>query len=238
MGSTFIALSRVFVTPSVVAQPGRRGRGNDWARFWSKVDRSAGPTACWPWAGTPNSGGYGQFTVKRDSKFRDLVAHRWLMEQILGRQLDPRRGAEDACHYCNNPICCNPLHLYVDSRSGNMKYAVTTGRHVQSRKEECPAGHAYDEANTYLTPSGERRCRTCRGEQATVQDAARKAARTHCKNQHELSGDNLVLCKGGRRKCALCEADRTEKSIAGRKRQMGSTPGSPPVLVPSGGGGG
>lgn len=215
-----MALFQVFVIPSVAARPGKRIRGDDWARFWSKVDRSAGPTNCWPWTGPPTGGGYGQFTVKRGDRFRDVIAHRWLLERILGRPLNPKRGAEDACHSCNNPICCNPLHLYADSRSGNMKYAVATGRHAQSAKDGCPQGHAYDEDNTYVRPNGDRGCRKCRYDQGREADEAAKAAMTHCKNRHELSGENLIICKGGRRKCGECEAARIEKSIAGRKRQL------------------
>lgn len=206
----------VFI-PSVAARPGKRIRGNDWVRFWSKVDRSAGPTGCWPWAGQPNSGGYGQFTVKKADRFREVIAHRWLLEQLLGRKLSPVRGEEDACHSCNNPVCCNPLHLYVDTRSGNMRYAVETGRHVQSSKTHCPANHEYTEENTYIKPNGERCCRACRGEQSAAAWNAKKAAMTHCKNQHELSGSNLKIVKGGRRKCVKCEAGRIEKARARRK---------------------
>jgi hypothetical protein len=149
-----------------------------------------------------------------------IPAHRWLLEQLLGRPLDPRRAAEDACHWCNNPICCNPLHLYPDSRSGNMNYAVTTGRHVQASKSRCPAGHEYTEGNTYRAPNGERRCRACRAEDSTARAEAAKAAMTHCKNEHELSGDNVKIVKGGRRKCLKCEAARIEKAVAGRRRQI------------------
>jgi hypothetical protein len=33
------------------------------ARFWSKVDRSGGPDACWPWTAGMFSTGYGAFKV-------------------------------------------------------------------------------------------------------------------------------------------------------------------------------
>jgi hypothetical protein len=176
---------------------------------------------CWPWTGNPTSGGYGQFTVKINGTFKMVAAHRWVLEKLLGRKLILiPRGVEDACHSCNNPICCNPLHLYVDSRSGNIKYAVATGRHAQSAKTHCPKNHLYDEANTYVKPDGERCCRACRADQLKISEALRKQRKTHCKNKHELAGDNLIICKGGRRKCRQCEAVRIEKSIAGRRRQL------------------
>jgi hypothetical protein len=222
MGSSFISLLAVFVIPSGAAQGHKRIRGNDWARFWSKVDRTAGPTACWPWIEDQRTAaGYGRFTVRADGKFRDVPAHRWLLGQLRGKPLiGSPRGAEDGCHYCNNPPCCNPLHLYVDSRAGNVKYSVASDRHVQSRKDRCPADHPYDEENTYIRPDGSRACRSCRADQAAEEAERRKKKRTHCKNKHELSGDNLIICKGGRRKCAACEADRVKKSVAGRKRQL------------------
>lgn len=34
----------------------------------------------------------------------------------------------------------------------------------QRKKTHCPQGHPYDEANTYVTPSGSRQCKTCRFE--------------------------------------------------------------------------
>lgn len=50
---------------------------------------------------------------------------------------------------------------------------------VQSRanadRTACPAGHAYDEQNTYLTPEGKRSCRECRN-QASRRYRAGKAA--------------------------------------------------------------
>lgn len=101
-----------------------------------------------------------------------------------------------------------------------MKYAVSTGRHAQSSKTHCPSDHEYTKENTYLTPDGERRCRTCRADQSHVAAEAAKTAMTHCKNEHELSGDNVKIVKGGRRKCLKCEAARIEKAVAGRKRQV------------------
>ena len=38
----------------------------------------------------------------------------------------------------------------------------TPGRHRNATKDRCEHGHRLDAANTYYTPTGERRCRICR----------------------------------------------------------------------------
>jgi hypothetical protein len=46
--------------------------------------------------------------------------------------------------------------------------------HPQADKTHCPYGHPYSPANTYYTPTGERRCRACR---ARIARARRRAGR-------------------------------------------------------------
>lgn len=86
------------------------------------MDWSGGPLACWPWKGARNRpGGYGE--VRR--KARHLVASRVVMELFLGRSLD---RSELVCHRCDNPPCCNPLHLFVGSHRDNARHASANGR--------------------------------------------------------------------------------------------------------------
>lgn len=98
-------------------------------------------------------------------------AHRWLLGHLRGAPLQP---GEVACHYCDNPPCCNARHLYVGTQADNIRDAMVRGRHVpppraMEAKTTCPAGHPYDEANTWIRRTGSRQCRAC--------DRARKAAR-------------------------------------------------------------
>ena len=69
---------------------------------------------------------------------------------------------------------------------GNCRWATPTeqqtnkrpGRHRNTVKTHCPAGHAYDEANTYVTRHGHRLCRACHRERERVRKARlREAAR-------------------------------------------------------------
>jgi|GEM_PF-3026101 len=90
-------------------------------KFWSKVDKSAGPDACWPWVGSKNNKGYGLFYFQG----KNLKAHRVSLTLDSGRYdlfMLNRVVADQAslaCHSCNNPICVNPDHLRWDSPSGN-----------------------------------------------------------------------------------------------------------------------
>lgn len=73
-------------------------------RLWSRVDRSGGPDACWPWQGAQNYG-YGAIG---DGE-RVVHAHRLALLLTVGAAPD---GKPYACHHCDNPPCCNPTHLY------------------------------------------------------------------------------------------------------------------------------
>jgi hypothetical protein len=67
---------------------------------------------------------------------------------------------------CVNVDHLEPVTLLENSRRGQPD-GVWGGDWGQAAKEECPAGHAYDEANTYVWRKAgkeERGCRTCRRE--------------------------------------------------------------------------
>ncbi len=102
--------------------------------FWTKVDKAAGPDACWPWTGAkqhkdpryPTRGGYGWFLVNGKQRY----VHRHVLEITLGRPLAP---GEIAMHSCDNPPCCNPRHLHPGTHADNMADMVAKGRDRYSR---------------------------------------------------------------------------------------------------------
>jgi hypothetical protein len=51
------------------------------------------------------------------------------------------------------------------------------GRHRNATKDRCEHGHRFDRANTYYTPTGERRCRRCRRAVDRARDRSRRQAR-------------------------------------------------------------
>lgn len=65
--------------------------------------------------------------------------------------------------------CVNVLHLETVTQHENMlRGGVTGGDWGQADKQECPAGHAYNEENTYTyerkNGSVERHCKPCHRE--------------------------------------------------------------------------
>lgn len=125
-------------------------------KFWSRIDDSGGPEACWPWLGAKSSFGHGN--IKVGDKYHGT--HRLMME-LLGCDLTPQ---DHVCHKCDNPSCCNPMHLYVGSHATNVADREMRGRsgsgRVNAAKTHCPRGHPYTEKNTFMK-AGSRNCRQC-----------------------------------------------------------------------------
>jgi hypothetical protein len=88
----------------------------------------------------------------------------------------------------------------------------TRGRRFGSgvRPTHCPAGHPYDEANTYLTNAGRRQCQTCRRARARAQQRDLAARRTHCPRGHPYDQANTGADALGRRKCLVCARAKSE----------------------------
>jgi hypothetical protein len=90
-------------------------------RFWSKVDKSGGPDACWPWMGGRNGGGYGAFTPRGRVY---VISHRLAYYLHHGSDLLDDCG----CHHCDNPPCCNPNHIFRGSHKANAEDRSAKGR--------------------------------------------------------------------------------------------------------------
>lgn len=96
-------------------------------RFWSKVDRSGGPSACWPWLCGRDKDGYGKFWMRNG---RTIRAHRYAV-----RLLEPGNSKERVGkHSCDHPWCCNPAHVSVGSQAQNQAEKAKRGRSLQGTK--------------------------------------------------------------------------------------------------------
>lgn len=90
--------------------------------FWARVDSSAGPLACWPWIGRRDPEGYGIYGVH--SKRATRLAY----EQAHQRVLYPVAVIR---HACDNPPCCNPLHLVPGTQLMNVADRVERDRNAK-----------------------------------------------------------------------------------------------------------
>lgn len=143
-------------------------------RFWSKVDRSAGPDGCWLWTASRDRHGYGYFGVGQTL----YKAHR--MAWFLTYRRWPVQVLD---HLCRNPPCVNPDHLEdVSNKVNLLRGNGWSGRHAQ--KTHCPQGHPYSGDNLVMY-KGARLCRTCREALAIARrpqkNAQRRAKRAEAK---------------------------------------------------------
>ena len=87
-------------------------------RFWAKVQRCIHeewcPFCCWEWQGARSKSGHGRFHF---SKLRTSVVSRLALEMANGHEIPAHLNAN---HWCHNPACCNPWHLYVGTQQQNM----------------------------------------------------------------------------------------------------------------------
>lgn len=90
--------------------------------FWSKVSK-AGPDDCWPWTGHTNERGYGTYAY---AKGKAGKAHRIAFELTYG----PITDGKIVCHFCDNPPCCNPGHLWLGTYAENNADRQAKGRTV------------------------------------------------------------------------------------------------------------
>lgn len=141
-----------------VTQPrvkGRFGAVDPLVRFRAKIKLEGG---CAIWVGLRSKGGYGRFSVSG----REVYVHRWAYESFVGQVPD----GKELDHVCRNHACAGVTpggvvlgHLEpVTHRENNLRGVLNNGR---SQRTHCPQGHAYDAANTYINPRGERQCREC-----------------------------------------------------------------------------
>lgn len=89
-------------------------------KFWARVAVGSSDT-CWPWLGKDiTTHGYGRCHYAGHSVIASRVAF------YLATGTNPTGMC--VCHHCDNPICCNPSHLFLGTQSDNVRDSIRKGR--------------------------------------------------------------------------------------------------------------
>jgi len=87
----------------------------------TKFDKSGGRRACWPFIGNKLPAGYGVVQV---DNLRREYSHRAVWIKKHG----PIPPGMEVCHHCDNPPCGNDRHLFMGTKSDNMRDCIAKGR--------------------------------------------------------------------------------------------------------------
>lgn len=112
---------------------------------------------CWIWMGGVQSRGYGLTGIPKTRN--KILVHRASYESFIGKIPEGMY----VCHRCDNPICCNPHHLFLGTQKENLHDMVKKKRHNphMSNRTHCKHGHEFTEENTRRW-GGKRICKECR----------------------------------------------------------------------------
>lgn len=105
-----------------------RSRATFPERFWARVDTSGGAHACWPWIG--------RFSKPAQKYGQVKFLNRQRRSHQVALELAEPRPSSTACalHHCDNPSCCNPLHLYWGTAKSNAEDRERRGRSGKTKR--------------------------------------------------------------------------------------------------------
>lgn len=86
-------------------------------RLAARVEREG---TCLVWIGCRRAAGYGQIRIGRKA----ISTHRAAWASVFG----PIPDGLHVLHRCDNPPCCNPLHLFLGTVQDNSDDKVAKGR--------------------------------------------------------------------------------------------------------------
>ena len=97
--------------------------------FWA---RTVPVGDCREWTGARDARGYGMIGYQGKTERTHRVA--WILAK------GPIPAHRFVCHTCDNPPCCNPLHLFLGTPVDNMRDAQHKGRKKSGRGHIRPHG--------------------------------------------------------------------------------------------------
>lgn len=101
-------------------------------RFWHSIEQCGHEETCifccWPWLKGRDEDGYGHTSVSYNGKHRNVKATHVVYELWHARPVPP---GLIVCHYCDQPWCCNPLHLWLGTLNDNRQDCIRKGRHAR-----------------------------------------------------------------------------------------------------------
>ena len=104
---------------------------NDEHLLWQKVDKKS-IDECWPWLGQVTEKGYGRVRFNGGRYYAHRVIF-WLQNPGVIELSAPKIDRDTVgflLHQCDNPICCNPAHLFVGSQLENIRDRDRKNRHA------------------------------------------------------------------------------------------------------------
>lgn len=136
---------------------GHRAGFTDEAFFWSRIEKRS-DDECWPWTGNARADGRGIMRPRINGSRKRCYSYQY--SYIIHNEMAEIPDGMMICHHCDNPSCVNPKHLFMGTRTDNVRDAVKKGRLKNQQKTHCPHGHEYTAENTYIY-KGRRNCRIC-----------------------------------------------------------------------------
>jgi len=177
-------------------------------RLFARLLNTDSPDECWIWTGHTNQHGYGVIGIPDR---RTALAHR--VAYVIHHGSDP--SPLNICHRCDNPPCCNPLHLFAGTQVDNMQDMSMKGRSgarkisdekVRAIRASVASGATYAEtaecfgvSSTYVRRLALSLVRAFDGGVAVrplpppEPSQNELAARTHCKSDHEYTPENTYI---------------------------------------------
>lgn len=143
-------------------------------RFWSYVETTTDPLACWTWRGLLDGKGYGLFPDGGRTSFAHRVAYELAYGEIAGDLTIDHvcHSLSDDCpggDVCLHRRCVRPSHLEPVERGENTRRAIRliaeAARRRAGRQTHCKHGHELTPDNVAFKKNGARRCRACHREQ-------------------------------------------------------------------------